>query len=632
MRRSARATTWCAGLVALVAGIAPALLTAGGAGATPAMLHSGTGLSTNYDFARLVLLDGGWPVSPNNVTVLTQWLRSEEPPSRWWNRNNPLNNGLGSGGGSGLGSYGTVVTAAYFVAENLKDTAYGYPAITRDLRVSAPVTKTDRAIWRSSWASGHYGRGAFWNTSPVPSVTAPPSSWRNPADCPIPYPSGVVGPCGRWFSTTGTMWRSGAPAGIRGQELWAFSGRAAGQGAATWSPRLVRGTYRVEAFLPALFDDADVTYVVIDARGGHRVPIDQEPYSNQWVSLGNFTGVGGSSLRVTLSTAARGPSGATYVAADAMRFVRSSTRAHVELRAGRALDGRMRRPGRPLDLTAVAGNGRAVVSWLPPSKDGGASITRFSVVSLPRGRTCVALARGPGEYSCTVRGLGNGASYTFVARAVNRFGRGMASSPTSTVRPLGAPSIRIVVVARKLEFGSRVIYRVLASSKASGGSILFAQDGRVIPGCQNVHVVKGRASCAVRLTSAARHVIFATFSGNAVLTGSQNALPIAVPKAPTALRAAPVKRSVVVGTKVTLRAWHLPARAAGKVVFAAGSVRLCVAVVRSGGGTCSTILHLTSGPHDVTASYLGDRSFLDSLARTTLNVLPAAGSAAHGTT
>src|SRR6202040_1724989 len=104
--------------------------------------------------------------------------------------------GLGSGGGSGLGSYGTVVTAAYFVALNLEDTAYGYPQISRDLHASAPIATTDAAIWRSSWASGHYGRGAYWDTSPVPSIAAPPSSWRNPADCPIAYPSGVVGPCG----------------------------------------------------------------------------------------------------------------------------------------------------------------------------------------------------------------------------------------------------------------------------------------------------------------------------------------------------------------------------------------------------------------------------------------------------
>ena len=212
----------------------------------------------------------------------------EEPPTNWWNRDNPLNNGLGSGGGSGLGSYGSVVTAAYYVALNLKNPAYGYPAIAHDLRTSAPVPRTDLAIWRSSWAAGHYGRGADWGTSPVPSVPSPADAWRSPTRCPIPYPAGVIGPCGRGFATTGSTWHSGAPKGIRGQELWAFSSGAEGQDTATWAASLPAGAYRVSAFLPDLFSDANVTYVVTDARGTHRVLVDQEPYSNAWADLGVF--------------------------------------------------------------------------------------------------------------------------------------------------------------------------------------------------------------------------------------------------------------------------------------------------------------------------------------------------------
>ena len=121
--------------------------------------------------------------------MLTQWLRSEEPTSHWWDRDNPLNDGLGSGGGSGLGSYGSVITAAYYVAANLENHAYGYPEVARDLAISAPVITTDRAIWRSSWAAGHYGRGANWGTSPVPSVAAPSGAWQSPTHCPIAYPA-----------------------------------------------------------------------------------------------------------------------------------------------------------------------------------------------------------------------------------------------------------------------------------------------------------------------------------------------------------------------------------------------------------------------------------------------------------
>ena len=92
--------------------------------------------STNYDWADMVLQIGGWPVSTNNVTVITQWMTSEEPTSDWYDRNNPLNNGYGSGGGAGLGSYPNLQVAAYDVVANLN-------AGTRVPRV---------------WLRRHYGR------------------------------------------------------------------------------------------------------------------------------------------------------------------------------------------------------------------------------------------------------------------------------------------------------------------------------------------------------------------------------------------------------------------------------------------------------------------------------------------
>ena len=62
---------------------------------------------TNHDWAKLVMLLAGWPQTESNITVFTRWMRQENGPDDWWNRNNPLNNGWGSGGGGGLGSYDT---------------------------------------------------------------------------------------------------------------------------------------------------------------------------------------------------------------------------------------------------------------------------------------------------------------------------------------------------------------------------------------------------------------------------------------------------------------------------------------------------------------------------------------------
>lgn len=131
---------------------------------------------TNYAWAKMVLLSGGWPQSEANVTVMVRWMRQENGTNSWWNRNNPMNNGYGSGGGGGLGSYDNLVTAAQKAAENLQRNP-SFSTIVAAFAVSAPTNITEQAIWASPWASSHYGNGSSWHTSPVPQVTAPASAW-----------------------------------------------------------------------------------------------------------------------------------------------------------------------------------------------------------------------------------------------------------------------------------------------------------------------------------------------------------------------------------------------------------------------------------------------------------------------
>lgn len=131
---------------------------------------------TNYDWAKIVLLDGGWPVTDNNVTVITRWMRQENGPNNWWNRNNPLNNGWGSGGGGGTGSYPNLLVAAENAAKALHGHP-GYAAIIAALAADAPTEVTEHAIWASPWASGHYANGGHWHYTPVAEFTAPVSAW-----------------------------------------------------------------------------------------------------------------------------------------------------------------------------------------------------------------------------------------------------------------------------------------------------------------------------------------------------------------------------------------------------------------------------------------------------------------------
>jgi len=88
-------------------------------------------------------------------------------------------------------------------------------------------------------------------------------------------------------------------------------------------------------------------------------------------------------------------------------------------------------PGPPTNVSAVADDASAQVSWQAPADDGGAQITGYTAKSSPGGKTCST----DGTTSCTVTGLTNGTSYTFTVTAANSVGPGPASNPSNPVTP-----------------------------------------------------------------------------------------------------------------------------------------------------------------------------------------------------
>lgn len=131
---------------------------------------------TNHDWAKMVMLFGGWPMSDENITVVTRWMRQENYTDSWWNRNNPLNNGWGTQGGTFMSGYTDLVDAARNAAEALHSRP-AYAEIVAAFERSAPTAETEKAIWYSGWATGMYNDGAHWHYTPVEVVKAPPSAW-----------------------------------------------------------------------------------------------------------------------------------------------------------------------------------------------------------------------------------------------------------------------------------------------------------------------------------------------------------------------------------------------------------------------------------------------------------------------
>ncbi|MEJ1230531.1 MAG: hypothetical protein WDM88_07805 [Galbitalea sp.] len=133
---------------------------------------------TNYDWAKLVLLFGGWPITDDSVTVILRWMRQENGANDWWNRDNPLNNSYGAPGAGGTGRYPSLIVAAQKAAGALQANAGGgYDGIVNALAASSPPDVTAAAIWASSWSSSHYADGTHWSTAPVPAYQAPPDAW-----------------------------------------------------------------------------------------------------------------------------------------------------------------------------------------------------------------------------------------------------------------------------------------------------------------------------------------------------------------------------------------------------------------------------------------------------------------------
>ncbi len=94
-------------------------------------------------------------------------------------------------------------------------------------------------------------------------------------------------------------------------------------------------------------------------------------------------------------------------------------------------------PGPPTHVRALTGDGRATISWSPPTNDGGSRVVAYRVSSQPPTVTATI----PETTSLIFPGLHNGTEYVFTVRAVNDLGDGPPSPPSNAITPTAAAAV-----------------------------------------------------------------------------------------------------------------------------------------------------------------------------------------------
>jgi len=239
-------------------------------------------------------------------------------------------------------------------------------------------------------------------------------------------------------------------------------------------------------------------------------------------------------------------------------------------------------------IGSITGAGSISVSWTAPVDNGGATITRYSVVASPGGRGCTTT----GALTCVVSGLTSGTTYTFTVSASNRAGTGAVSAHSEPVTAVSVSSPPLRVTAVFARSSATVSWSPPANN---GGSAITLYT--VTANVGDLSCTSESTSCVVSgLVPGITYtftVVATTASGVGTASATSNSGVV------YAQAGAPLAVAAVAGASSATVSWSRPADSVlitAYTVTASPSGRTCVISVRSDavGGTC-TVTGLIAG-------------------------------------
>ena len=170
--------------------------------------------------------------------------------------------------------------------------------------------------------------------------------------------------------------------------------------------------------------------------------------------------------------------------------------------------------------TYVAGSGGVTVSWVAPN-DNGAAISTYTVTAFSAliGGTQVASCT-TASLSCSLSGLGNGATYYISIQSVNVHSQYSLRSPLIPVVP-GSPSTTSLSTSptTSSNFGSSVTLTATVTSGATG-TVDFEVGGVSIASCGSVTISASEAQCVTSALPGGDDSLTAAYSGNSTYASS----------------------------------------------------------------------------------------------------------------